>query len=333
MASLDQVLKDINDSLNVTLESCQKLQEKTESPELPPLVEDLLLKTSQELPEGVSLLDLKNNSMLSYLNNILLVVLSRIELLKTNSTSKINDTKIESVKRSIVQRVVMERGIKNLEKKLQYQLEKMIRNYSKMETESSEQSITKKIDEEEAAEKEDSEEEEDSEDELNYRPDTSALMKSIKPTKGQKSSGDSNEKYKPPKISAALPPQQFNKDVSTKPRRDIRKLQAMEEYLAETGDAPMTEQSIGSNILNNGRGGIETAQERRKQQEITNYEESNFTRLSTTMSKKDKAQKRRQQQDTFFGEDWGIFNKKNDNMNTKRAKPQSTWERAKRRRT
>jgi U3 small nucleolar ribonucleoprotein protein LCP5 len=352
MSSLDQALQAITESLDSTLESVEKLHSKTDSPELPVLVQDLLDKTSQELPEGVSLLDLKNNAMLSYLNNVLLVVLARVEAAKTNkNVAKINEGKDEAIKRSIVQRVVMERGIKNLEKKLQYQLEKMIRNYSKMDNESSEQAAAKKLQssgqrEEDGEEDQVSEEdnEEDSEDELNYKPDTSALMKSVKAASSSrakasgsgsgKDSGSSatTEKYKPPKIAAALPPQQL-RDSSGRPARNGKKLQAMEEYLAETGEAPMSEQSIGSNILNGGRGGVQTAHERRKEQEIKSFEESNFTRLNTNLSKTDKRNKRRQDQETFFGEDWGIFNGKSGDMNTKRAKPKSAWDRAKRRRT
>ena len=343
--SLDEILKGINASLQATDAAVTGLHSRVESPELPVLVTDLLSKTNQPIPEGVSLLDLKNNAILSYLNNIALIILARVESLKTNNTKELDEQKLKAVKGSITQRVVLERGIKNLEKKLSYQLEKMIRNYNKMEKDSSEQAVNKKLqdqenqdneDESDNDDEDDSEEESDSEDELNYKPDASALVKSLQKDKKAKDSsknGEKVEKYKPPKIAATLPPQEF-KDSVKRTKNGSNKMQSMEEYLMESGDAPMVENSIGSTILNHGRGGVKTTKDREREAEIQRYEESNFTRLPTSMSKKDKRQKRKQESDTFFGEDWGIFrNDKNDLNTSRKAKPKSAWDRAKKRRT
>lgn len=346
MSSLKEILDAIDASLTSFNDAVSNLHEKVETPDLPDLVQDLLIKTNQSMPEGVSLLDLKNNAMLSYINNLVLIILGRIENLKTNDTKQNDVLKDKAIKDSIVQRVVLERGIKNLEKKLSYQLEKMVRNYNKMDKESNEDAVNKKLEKQEGNEEEnldeDSEEEEDSEDELNYRPDASSLVKDMKKQSGKESRGsrgskgsENTEKYRPPKIAAALPPSEFNESRNaSKSKRNGTKLQAMEEYLLENGDAPMVEQSIGSNILQNGRGGVQTMRDRKKEEEIKRFEESNFTRLSTNMSKKDKAKKKRQDTETFLGEDWGIFNNKREDMNTKRSiKPKSAWERAKKRRT
>lgn len=338
--SLDEIIKGISASVKSTNDAVTGLHSKVESPELVPLVSDLLQKTNQSIPEGVSLLDLKNSAILSYLNNLALIILARVEALKTNDTKEIDDLKLKAVKGSIVQRVVLERGVKNLEKKLTYQLEKLVRNYNKMEKDSSEQTVNKKLEnqEREADEEseEDSEEDSDSEDELNYKPDASALVKSLKKdTKAKESASDKEkktEKYRPPKIAAALPPQEF-KDTGRK-SKSSNKMQSMEEYLLENSDAPMLETSIGSTIVNHGRGGVKTMRDRQKEAEIQRYEESNFTRLPASMSKKDKRQKRKQEADTFFGEDWGIFNNNKNDLNTSRkSKPKSAWDRAKKRRT
>lgn len=325
--SLDGLLKSITLSANATTESLLSLGSKLDSPDLPELVEDLLNKTGQSLPEGVSLLDLKNSAMLSYINNVALIILARIESTKTNKN--LDELKQKAINGSIVQRVTMERGIKSLEKKLQYQLDKMVRNYNKMEKDSSEDTVNKKLEENAQGNEDGEDSEEDSEDDdLNYRPDPTALMAKTDATAESKSSTD---KYKPPKISAALPPQ----EVRAKSSKNTSKLQSMEEYLMETGDAPMSEASIGSTIVNNGRGGVKTLRDRQKEEEIKRYEEANFTRLSTTKSKKDKRTEKRRQAETFFGEDWGIFNNKRDDVaeSTKRAKPKSAWEKAKKRRT
>lgn len=344
--SIDEILKGIIASIQSTDEAVTGLHSKLERPELPALVSDLLTKTDQPIPEGVSLLDLKNNAIISYLNSLVLIILGRIESLKTNDTIDVDELKLKAVKNTITQRVVLERGVKNLEKKLAYQLEKMVRNYNKMERDSSEQAVNNKLksqehnDEENSdddEDEEDSEEESDSEDELNYKPDASALVKSIRKSEKTQTSatgdGEKAEKYKPPKIAAALPPQEF-KEGGIRPKNGGTKMQSMEEYLLENSDAPMVENSIGSTILNHGRGGVKTSKDREREAEIQRYEESNFTRLPTSMSKKDKRQKRKQDSDTFFGEDWGIFrNNKNDLNTSRRSKPKSAWDRAKKRRT
>jgi U3 small nucleolar ribonucleoprotein protein LCP5 len=333
--SLNELLKNISSSAKVTSDSISSLSSKLDTPDLPELVQDLLSKTGQSLPEGVSLLDLKNGAMLSYINNICLIILTRLQQTKTKDVSSVIELKEKAMKGSIVQRVTMERGIKSLEKKLQYQLDKMIRNYNKMEKDSSEDAINKKMKKEKEDQDNDGSEDEDSEeDELNYRPDPSALMASSKAKDKEDNGKEGNtEKYRPPKIAAALPPQEFRE--SNKSSKNSSKLQSMEEYLMETGDAPMAEASIGSTIINNGRGGVKTLRDRQKEEEVKRFEESNFTRLSSAQSKKDKHAQKRRQADTFFGEDWGIFNNKRDDVgsSTKRSKPKSAWDRAKKRRT
>lgn len=340
--SLNEIFSALLTSLEETNDSVLSLADKIESNEVPDLVSDLLKRTNSKIPEGVSLLDLKNNSMLSYVNSLILVVLARIESMKTNDSTEINKIKDQAIQSSIVQRVTMEKGIKNLEKKLQYQLEKMIRNYHKMEKESSEDAINKKIEAKEQQEEEDSAEDNDedseAEDELNYKPDASSFMKPSADKKKKskfsksskdKESGEKTEKYKAPKIAAALPPTEFKDKVNRRANKSS-KLSSMEEYLQETGDAPLVTSSVGSNILDHGRGGVQTEKQRRKEQEIKKFEESNFTRISSSVAKKQEG--KRKYKDAFFGEDWGIFNNKNEtDMNTKRAKPKSAWERAKKR--
>ncbi|CDR42505.1 CYFA0S09e04940g1_1 [Cyberlindnera fabianii] len=342
--SLDATLKSIIASADSTRDALVALETKLDSPDLPELVVDLMAKTGLSIPEGVSLLDLKNNAMLSYVNNLALIILSRLEATKTNNTAELTEVKNKAVQGSITQRVVMERGVKGLEKKLQYQLDKMVRNYNKMEKDSSADAVEKKMKEaEKDSDSEEDSEDEDSEaeDELNYRPDASSLVASLKKDQKDKKSKKSEdgeeegktEKYRPPKIAAALPPQEFREAKNR--GRNTAKLQSMEEYLMETGDAPMAEASIGSTIIDHGRGGVKTARDRQKEEEIKRFEESNFTRLSTAKSKKDKQAQKRRQQDTFFGEDWGIFNNRRDDhgSSSKRSKPKSAWDRAKKRRT
>ena len=168
---------------------------------------------------------------------------------------------------------------------------------------------------------EDSEEdsEDDSEDdELAYRPDASSFAKltsaktKLKPTSSAVST--SNEKYRPPKISAMAPPtavKSHDLDANTTSSKN-RKLQSMEEYLQEQSDMPMVEASVGSTIVEHGRGGVKTQHDRKKEREIQTYEEDNFVRLPTSQTKKSFKEKQRDIRNQFAGEDWSMFNNNKD---------------------
>ena len=124
MSKVDTVLKEIISSTKSTEASVKELIAfvKDSSSQHPELVRNLLAK-SNLLLEGVSLLGLKNESLVSYINNIVLVVLSHLERLESDL-----ETGSSAVERSIIQRVTLEKGVKPLEKKLSYQLDKMIRH-------------------------------------------------------------------------------------------------------------------------------------------------------------------------------------------------------------
>lgn len=308
---VNSILKGMILSLDSSNESIEKLiNNKDEGSKF---IQDLLNDPENKL-ENVSLLDLKNNSILSYMNNLALIILSQVQ--RIDGDEEIEDLREKAVENSIVQRITLEKGIKPLEKKLNYQLEKMIRSYNKMESEFNNTEKEVKVSEQEN----DSDSESESEDELSYKPDASSLMK--------KPMNSSNDSYKPPKISAMAPPTNVSNDG-----KSTKKLQSMEEYLKENSDLPMEEKSIGVNIVNHGRGGVKTSRDREKEKEIQTYEEENFTRLPTVQTKKDKYQKRRELQNTFAGEDFSIFNN-NRNINestSRKRKGGSVWDKVKRR--
>ncbi|CAH6719365.1 U3 small nucleolar ribonucleoprotein protein Lcp5p [[Candida] jaroonii] len=317
---LNSILKGMIQSLDSSNESIEKLINNKDE-DTSKFIQDLLNNSENKL-ENVSLLDLKNNSILSYINNLTLIILSQIQ--RIEGDEQVDDVREKAIENSIIQRITLEKGIKPLEKKLNYQLEKMIRSYNKMETDfnNSEQkqqvNAAKNSDDEEN--NDDSESESESEDELSYKPDASSLMK--------KPMSSSNDSYKPPKISAMAPPTNNSSDG-----KSTKKLQSMEEYLKENSDLPMEEKSIGVNIVNHGRGGVKTSRDREKEKEIQTYEEENFTRLPTVQTKKDKYQKKRELQNTFAGEDFSIFNN-NRNINestSRKRKNGSVWDKVKRR--
>ncbi|EGW31723.1 uncharacterized protein SPAPADRAFT_56512 [Spathaspora passalidarum NRRL Y-27907] len=318
MSNLDTLLNDIITSVKATKSSIDDIKDH--------LISSLLEKTSTTNVEGVSLLSLKNQALLSYINNIALVVLGQVARLE-----EVDDVQLweDSVKRSIVQRVTLEKGIKPLEKKIGYQLDKMVRAYTRMEED--ERKIEDKLNKADNSDENSDEDEEDSEEEddrLAYRPDASALAKLAPKGKDTKPSGD--EKYVAPKISAMAPPSAIPKEKPTK----TKKLQSMEEYLQEQSEMPTAEASIGSTIVDHGRGGVKTQHDRRKEQEIQTYEESNFIRLPQAQTKKSFKQKQRDMANQFAGEDWAMFN--NDRQvssgTSRKRKPTSVWDRVKKRR-
>lgn len=302
---------------------------------------------------GVSLLSLKNHALISYLQNAALVLLSQIERSTTAENdehmAEIEEVRNNAIRNTITQRIVLEKGLKGLESKISYQVEKSLRAYAKSKAlEAAKQDANKGSDDVDGDEED---EDEETGDLLMFKPNPKLLLGSKtadKPEKSEKerssrhnaidSEDDSDdnkpaskaEKYQPPKISATS---QFGSS-SGKKSQHKHKNALMEDYLEATSVAPVAEPSIGSTIIGHGRGVI-SARDRRKEKEINEYEETNYTRLSSIQRKQqEKEQKRRRgtNSDSFFGEDWGFSAKSNVDNATSRSKNSSVWDRAKKRR-
>lgn len=348
--SVDELLKGIITSLDATKQSIDLILKTSdnEGDGYPDLIENLLQKLNIDKLEGVSLLSLKSHSLLSYLNNLVLIILARLERLSEEDHG-IEDAKLKSITNSVIQRVCLEKGIKPLEKKLNYQLDKMVRAYNRMEADESlaiKRAEQNNENNEQGSDddEEDDESSEQEDDVLSYRPDSAALAKLTQTKSKSKSSAsreskdddepsESAEKYKPPKISAMAPPKADPTSTSTK-SNNTRKLQSMEEYLRDNSDLPQLESSIGSTIVDNGRLGVKTDFDKKKEKEIQRYEEENFTRLPNTMTKKSFRQKQRDMANTFAGEDWSMFNNSRKLEETSRKrKPGSVWDKVKKRRS
>lgn len=333
--SVDEILSGIQSSLEALREATSSLSNDCKEDKIPSLVTDLLEKSSISKLEGVSLLSLKNHSLLSYITYVVLIVLSHLERLKeTNDGAEVEKLKQQLVQDSAIQRVCIEKGIKPLERRLGYQLDKMVRAYVRMESDS--KSKLEKMSQQEngsqhANEDENFEDSEESEDELSYKPDALAFVNAARGNKRVSSQENTTkEKYRPPKISAVAPPTTFKEQ---KRSDSTRKLQSMEEYLRDNSDMPEAQASIGSTIVGHGRFGVKSDHDRKKEREIQNYEESNFTRLPSTATKKDAKKKRHDMKNTFAGEDWSLFNNNRKlNETSRKRKPTSVWDKVKRKR-
>ncbi|KAI5961149.1 hypothetical protein CANMA_003923 [Candida margitis] len=324
MPDIDNILQSIITATKAANTAVEEFASSNAKSDPPTFIENLLDKSGSAEAEGISLLSLKNQSLASYINNLALIVLGQIERLDSDKNETIKQGAVE---RSIVQRVTLEKGVKPLEKKINYQIENLLKAFSKAESQDLQ---NRKEEEDQINDDSEAEEEEDvdsEDDEMAFRPDAAALAK-LAP---QANKTSSSEKYRPPKISAVAPP--TSKETTAK--TPTQKLQSMEEYLQEQSDLPTAEASIGSTIVSHGRGGVKTQHDRKKEKEIQTYEEANFTRLPTAQTKKSFKQKQRDMVNQFAGEDWSIFNKdKNLESGTSRKrKPTTSWDRAKKKRT
>ncbi|CAI4060345.1 hypothetical protein N7582_001596 [Saccharomyces uvarum] len=357
MSELNTLLKEINGSLAATSESLEKLSglysnsDSDEASENNKMHEHLFSGTNKPA-EKVSLLSLKNGSMLGYINSLMMLIGDRLDEKCKNPTA------LDARERSIQHRVVLERGVKPLEKKLSYQLDKLTRAYTKMEKEykEAEKRALERSSLVSHGDGADSEDEDSSDEEMAYRPNTSGIINTDKKSShrataeeaskeenGEEDGDNESGVYRPPKITAVLPPQQthfedkFNarehKDRSNKSR-----MQAMEEYIRESSDQPDWSTSIGADIVNHGRGGIKSSRDTEKERKVTSFEEDNFTRVNVTNKNDKRKQKQRERSarvNVIGGEDFGIFSSKRkleDSTSRRGAKKtRSAWDRAQRR--
>ncbi|QLG74311.1 hypothetical protein HG535_0G01950 [Zygotorulaspora mrakii] len=357
MSDLDNVLVTINDSLRGTLESLEKLQtvyrsEGEDNETKTKTIKSQFWKNNED-NHKVSLLSLKNASMMAYVNSLLLVIGQKLDKNCTDPSAS------ESRKMSIQHRVVLERGVKPLEKKLSYQLDKLTRAYTRMEKEYLEAekvAIERSQYNSQFGRNEEEDEDDSSDEDMSHRPNLSGVMQNRQSSKQRSvAEVDTNEEeqedenkdsiYRPPKISAVLPPQrsshfedkfnaQEHKDRSGKSR-----MQAMEEYIRESSEKPDWEASIGTNIVNHGKGGIKSLRDTERENKVAQYEEENFTRLNVGTSKIDKRRQKERERmahvNMIGGEDFSIFNSKRklqDSTSRKsNKKPHNAWDRAKNR--
>ncbi|EOO01207.1 putative sas10 utp3 c1d family protein [Phaeoacremonium minimum UCRPA7] len=268
--------------------------------------------------DGLSLLDVKNELLLSYLQNLVFLILLKIRQSRNgnsgnaDSSSSLDDA---VVKKLVELRLYLEKGVRPLEDKLRYQIEKVLRAADDAERNAKALETAKNTEkdgsgsESESGSDEESDEENEHEDQgrkisdLQYRPNLSAFVRpaaAAAPTTKK----DTNGVYRPPKVAPTVMP-----TTERRERTDRRALKSatMDEYIAdELSAAPMAEPSIGTTIVQGGRK-TKTASERKAEAERLEYEERNFVRLPKE-SKKDRAQKAkiegRRGRMNFGGEEW-----------------------------
>ena len=266
--------------------------------------------------DGISLLDVKNELLLSYLQNLVFLILLKLRNSKSENAGTDLD---ESVRTKLVElRLYLERGARPLEEKLRFSIDRFLRTADDAERDrkaaeerAQANGRTGSESDEESGSDEDEDDSEDESDEevvrkpskLSAAPNLGTLVDDVtaKPARGE---GNSSGVYRPPKRDRHV-----MEPVQRRDRHERRpnKSRTMEEFVnSELSTAPIAEPSVGTTIVQRGRR-MKTESERKVENERKEYEESNFTRLPAE-NKKDRAKRAKSEGRSgrmqFGGEEW-----------------------------
>ena len=335
--SLPALLDSLSQSLNSALETTPKLSGVIEPSK-----------------EGVSLLDVKNELLLSYLQNLVFLILLKIRRSRSSSSSSasknalqpgpankngdedgdededaaLSDTVVEKL---VELRLYLEKGVRPLEDKLRFQLDKILRAADNAdrsarqaeEAQAAAAGARKARDgafdsgSEDSSSEEDEDEDEDDgakpthkdQSAKNFAPGTHGFVSAKKPV-GMAAAAAAQDKtgvYRPPKITPTVMPTTEQQRRDRTERRQPTKSATMDEYVShELSSAPVAQPSVGADIVRHGRG-VKTAAQRADEDRRREYEETNFVRLPQE-SKKERAKRRAGSSGTakmsFGGEEW-----------------------------
>lgn len=268
---------------------------------------------------GVSLLDVKHELLLSYLQNLVFLILLKIRNAKKSEESDDEDSELSDtvVKKLVELRLYLEKGVRPLEDKLRFQLDKILRAADDAErnAQAEKATATAKRDMESGSESQSDDESGGEEKSAIKRPrpiDSSAkqaapgfkFTTSEKPVGMAAAAKDKTGIYRPPKITPTVMPTTERREA--RERRPLKSA-TMDEYVSnELSSAPVAQPSVGTNYVAGGRK-IKTLAEKADEDRRREFEESNFVRLPKE-SKKERAKQNklegRSSKMQFGGEDW-----------------------------
>ncbi|ODH47473.1 hypothetical protein GX48_06449 [Paracoccidioides brasiliensis] len=284
-------------------------------------------------PDGVSLFDTKNEIFVSYLQNLVFLMLLRLRHLCNGSSDTRNGAGTDDdgpihknvLKRMTELRIYLERGVRPLEGRLKYQVDKVLKaaddaTRKQQATTSAGKQSTKGSKKEgkrtygsgsedgsgsESGYSEDNSREHSDIDELTYRPNLATFSRvtqdKLKPKLADsKDAGDGI--YRPPKIKPTALPTTTDNHEKKRGRRTAKSAVIDEFVAAEMSSAPTVEPSIGTTIRAGGRS-VRSEKERAQELERREYEEGNFVRLPKE-SKKERAKRGLNRPGGYGGEDW-----------------------------
>jgi len=271
--------------------------------------------------DGISLFDIKNDLLLSYLQNLVFLILVKLRghdiENERSEENQLNDT---VVKKLVELRVYLEKGVQPLEGRLKYQIDKVLRaadNFARSSTSLATNAFSKSSHVSQDDGEDDSEDSGDSEaqsdsavalkaseiDDLQYRPQPSSMVKPADIFEEKSAAGSRDGIYRPPRITATAMPTNHRQE---KDARKPHKSATLDEFInTELSSAPLAEPSIGSTIISGGRR-LKSEREKKDEAERQEYEEKNYVRLPKE-SKKDRAKKGNRRDAGYGGEEWRVL--------------------------
>jgi U3 small nucleolar ribonucleoprotein protein LCP5 len=268
--------------------------------------------------DGISLLDTKNELLLSYLQHLVFLILVKLRNGSLSEKSQANsggedggpDSGLgaEVVKKLVELRVYLEKGVRPLEGRLKYQIDKVLRaagDAAREDARAAKANGAGGVNGNAGVEDSDGETSRRDKatpaalpDELSYRPNPAAFTRpTIKPTSSTRLSSSTGV-YRPPRITPTTlptPPQ----PTSRRPTKS----RILDEFLTtELSTAPAALPSIGSTIVSGGRRS-KSASERAAEAERAAYEEANLVRLPK-VSRKERAAQGGRGGAGYGGEEW-----------------------------
>jgi U3 small nucleolar ribonucleoprotein protein LCP5 len=307
--SLSTLLETLNTCLSTTASSLPKSHKDATS--------DATIEPPQD---GISLLDTKSEILLSYLQNLVFLIifqLRNVSAKQFKSESEDNSLEDDIRKKLIELRVFLERGVRPLEGRLKYQVDKVIKAAEDVEraekiqpTKPKKSRKSAKSGSDASSDEVESESEADEDiDEMAYRPNVSAFAKGgAEKKKAQPSKaageGPGDGIYRPPRIMpTSLPTTERRERQDRRPFRS----NVLDDFVnSEMSSAPMAEPSIGSTIIDGGRT-VKSKKDREREQERSTYEETNFVRLPKE-TKKQLAKRGAGKDATYGGDEWKELN-------------------------
>ena len=276
--------------------------------------------------DGISLLDVKNDLILTYLQNLAFLILFKIREGKSEHINGDATLYGSAVEKLAELRVYLERGVRPIEQRLKYTIDQYLQAANHKKTTQATRTSTGHVKDPDASDSDsDASDDNDTsapfppaEDEPIHAPRlATSIPSSNKPnnsTSQPTSTSTSSGLYRPPRLNPTSMPSSDPDSRTRQPRQ--RKSHLLNEYInEELSSAPSAQPSIGSNhtitASRSGRSTHLTTQSARdvtRMRERTDYEETNFTRLPGESKQEKRDKKRREAQDgareMFGGEDW-----------------------------
>ncbi|KAI9798227.1 MAG: hypothetical protein M1835_002712 [Candelina submexicana] len=269
--------------------------------------------TETALPpaNGISLFDTKNELLLSYLQHLVFLIIIKLRNRARSSVNSASDVpngapKTEeevdfhaaAVKKLVELRIYLEKGVRPLETRLKYQVDKVIRaaEESALRASSQPTHLNRKppkpengIDDSSSSSSNSPPPQSATEiSDLSYRPNPSSFLRPSQTGSTLPSSRNNSAVYRPPRITPTSLPTTTTPTSISRTSSKPQKSATLDEFIStELSTAPLAEPSIGSTITSGGRHS-KSQKERDLDAEKRVYEETNFVRLPKE-SKKERA--------------------------------------------